>query len=192
MVNKSDRKMIGIIGPTCVGKSHYIRGLLRQAEGANANRPVVLSIGDFFRKALGPTFFSDLDNPAAPAETENWVRSMVHHSIMMAYFYGKVLITDCFPRTPLQLDWLMLSSGVSTYTFEVELIFLRFASKEQQERRIRERKEANKDGESKLLDIRLAKDIALIDGLYTAAIAMEKENDKLTVTERIITDEVAS
>jgi len=162
-------KVIGVCGLGCVGKTHYCRQLLRDYKEKKWPRPIVLSLGKFFRETLGPNFFVHLDSPAAPAVTEHWVHNMVYFSIDMAYTHGCDVILDGFPRTALQLEWLLLSSSASKYNLPITLRFLSTFSKEEYSHRVDLRcKESNLD-ETELLGKRLSKDAALLSGLLTAA-----------------------
>ena len=96
--------VIGVCGLGCVGKTHYCNKLLDDYRREEKPRPVVLSLGAFFRTTLGPCFFMNLDNPGAPAATEHWVRNMVWFAIETARTNECDCILDGFPRTKLQLD----------------------------------------------------------------------------------------
>ena len=179
-------KVIGVCGVGCVGKSTYCQELLKIYKSENKPRPILLSLGTFFRNTIGPNFFVELDNPAAPQVTENWVRSMVHFSITTAYTYKRDVIFDGFPRTVLQLEWLMNSSHASKFDLPVTLRFLQ-TSEEEHEARINLRLAnccsiSDLEDEKSLVEIRMLKDAALYGSLLKGSQKMAAETELLSIT----------
>lgn len=156
-------KVICVVGVGCVGKSTYCKNLVKGSKP----RPVLLQAGRFFREAIGPTFFAELDNPAAPAQTESWVRNMVWHAIEFAHWHGRDVIIDAFPRTPDQFHWLMLSSPVSAHPLPVEIHTL-FTSEGVLDQRLAARRVESSEEDLVLFEARVLKDAALMHGLTSA------------------------
>lgn len=172
-----ETKIIGVCGLGCIGKTYYCKNLLQTYEDDGKPRPVMLSLGAFFRETLGPAFFVHLDNPAAPAMTEHWVRNMVYFSIEMACHHKCDVIFDGFPRTDLQLEWLLLSSPASKRDLPVSLRLLYLKGQCAYDRRVRLRLlESKSESETSLIKERLLKDAALLSGLITKAKEMAAEN----------------
>lgn len=161
-------KIVSVLGVGCVGKSTYCKKLLDDYKKEGKPRPLLLQLGAFFRTVYGPDFFNTLDNPAAPAVTEHWVRNNVSMAIQSCYDLGhrgfsvnedRDLILDAVPRTKDQFHWLMLSSPAGVKNIPIEIHFL-YVAGEILEQRTAERRAKNPE-ESDMIDIRASKDLAL-------------------------------
>lgn len=163
-------KIISVLGVGCVGKSTYCKKLLDDYKKEGKPRPLLLQLGAFFRTVYGPEFFNTLDNPAAPAITEHWVRNNVSTAIQSCYDLShrgfsvnedRDLIIDAVPRTKDQFHWLMLSSPAADKNISVEIHFL-YVAEEVLEQRIAKRKAlALNPEESSMIDVRVGKDLSL-------------------------------
>lgn len=111
-----------VLGVSCVGKGHFIENAIKECDVEN--RPVVLQHGKFFRNTLGPEFFLSQPNPQAPEITEPLVRNMVHECARIAHLSKKNLIVDGFPRTKEQVQWVINSSKLRDWNFQLVFLFL--------------------------------------------------------------------
>lgn len=160
-------KVICVIGVGCTGKSTYCKKLLDDYAKAGKARPLLLQLGPFFRVVFGPDFFKTLDNPAAPAVTEHWVRNNVDKIIEMAYQLNsgkpemecRDVILDAVPRNVGQLHWLVLSSAIASHSIPLEIKTM-YVAEEVLETRMRARRELDPAGAG-LTDERAKKDLAL-------------------------------
>ena len=174
-------KVICVLGVTCSGKTTYIKNLL-ETEYKDKKRPVTLHHGKFFRETLGPETFSGLSEPDAPEMTERWVRNMITHASEIAYFNDRDLIIDGFPRTVVQVDWLLLSSMVSIRSLPVEFRFI-WPDEEILKERINKRIESDPDGLA-LLSRRIEIDATMVCKVFDfIKDQYSKKYEKLTIME---------
>ena len=131
MVWEKERiKLICVCAVSCAGKSTYVNAISGKGceydteEFTGGREPIVLSLGIIFREALGDGFFADRQRPHAPDITNNVVKSMVFEFTKMAYESERDIIVDGFPRTDLQVQWLLLSSFASMRAIDIEVRFL--------------------------------------------------------------------
>lgn len=176
---------ICVLGVTCSGKSTYCQELRDGYVRDNKPLPVLLQMGRFFRNTIGPGFFAELENPAAPDATECWVRNMVYNAQTFAFNYDRDLIIDGFPRTPEQFDWLMLSSLVSSKNQPVKIVSVS-VSKDTIEHNINTRKTQNPEQvDLDLLVARVKKDAAMMSRVHNAITeaALKNQYPNLTFEE---------
>lgn len=167
-------RVICVCGTTCVGKGHYCEQLIEDYRARCMPRPVLLQQGKFFRNTLGPEFFEKLDEPDAPAVTEHWVRSLITFSVTIAVNNQRDVILDGFPRTPLQFDWLMLSSEAATLNLSIDMRFL-WAAEGAIEDRVQKRLRED-PSEEKLLVARLKRDATQLAAVYSVVKNAEKQH----------------
>jgi adenylate kinase family enzyme len=86
---------------------------------------MVLEVGQILRSICGTKFFAEMGNSCtAPEQTNHLVKSLVWHSVMIAYYRDVDIYIDAFPRNEAQINWFFLSSPISSYTIGLKIINL--------------------------------------------------------------------
>jgi len=158
-------RIICVLGVSGVGKSTYIDYVVKTITESGDKRPVTVHFGKFFREMLGPRFFQHLDNPSAPVETDNFVKSIFHHSFRLARGNNVDLYLDGFPRKKEQVDWLLLSSDAAKRSCFFEFRFI-YCDELILENR-RKARTTNNPEETLLMKNRSEKSAALLCGVHS-------------------------
>lgn len=93
------------MGPTCVGKTYYIKKCIEQ-EGTKYHIPNALGVypGQACREKYGTEAFVKSENPVAPEFNEAYVREIVEAAASSDKY--DTLLVDGMPRSPDQVAWL--------------------------------------------------------------------------------------
>lgn len=102
------KQAIAVTGASCAGKTTYCRKLVAETKP----RPIFVPVGGWMRDAFSVEFFVEIGRKspelsAAPPACDPWIRSILHHALVVASALQRDLVIDGYPRTAGQVDWLL-------------------------------------------------------------------------------------